>query len=156
MMLGHTPHQPCMHVHLHVHVCICACELLAWQTLVLFLGELLLPSGGPHWGELALSVSLSQSGSLAKPGRAGSLTIAVHNSLESWPVRGPAPKTLCYTQMLGCLLAVERYVFTYVQQVDQDDPTPSVKTDIHMQSFSAVFMHVEPVSVGSLLQCSIS
>lgn len=54
---------------------------------------------------LSPSPPLSGSGSQAKPSSAGSLAAAAaQNPPDPWPVHGPAPTALHYTQMAGLLI----------------------------------------------------
>ena len=45
---------------------------------------------------------------------------------------------------LDCLLAAERYIFTGVQQVDQGDPAPALKTYTQSVLCSTVSMCMQP------------
>lgn len=61
----------------------------------------------------------------ARPSRLAGCS-STRNPLEPpWPAHGPAPTAPRYThRWLDCLLAVERYIFTGVQQVDQGGSHP--------------------------------
>lgn len=105
---SHTPYQQCS-------ICICMCTFMFMSVYVLGGAGLadsciIFGSAPSLWRASSnsagsLRLPLSGSGSPAKPGRAGSLTAAAHNPLR--PAHGPAPKTLCYTQMARLLTGSE-------------------------------------------------
>lgn len=98
-----------MYVHMHVYVCIDeGSSGSSWpgRLLYYFWEGCPFPLEGlieERW--LSPSPPLSGSGSQAKPSSAGSLAAAAaQNPPDPWPVHGPAPTALHYTQMAGLLI----------------------------------------------------
>lgn len=137
-------HYPCMSTHMHVYVCVCVSALGCWPGRLLYYFW----EGCPFPLEglieeclLSPSPPLSGSGSQAKPGSAGLLAAAAaQNRRTRGLYTAQHPQHYTTHRWLDCLLAL---AVTGVQQVDQGDPTPSVKTDTRRQGGRAAFMCVQ-------------
>lgn len=150
-------HACCAHVCVRMDVCVQTGAALGVAGLadccIIFgkappsLWRASLKSAGP------LRLPLSGSGSSAKPSQAGSLAAAAHNPVELWPVRGPAPTILCYTQMARLLIGSQALHFHWCSASGSGDPTPSLNTATQMQSSTPPSARMLPVSiVGAMIR----
>ena len=133
-------------------------ESLAWQTAVLFLGGLPLPSGGPHWRVLALSVSPSQAPGVGpSPAEQARWLQKRTTPLELWPVHGSAPTALPYTQMAGLLIGSRALHFHWCSASGSGGSRPRSE-NIHSVSVVQYCIHVYAARLVlfRVLWCSIS
>lgn len=95
----------------------------------------------------SLRLPLFGSGSPAKPSRAGSLAAAAHKPLEPWPVHGPAPTALRYTQMARLLIG-SRALHFHWWSASGSGGSHLHSENTQMQRPSPVSMCVQPVRVS--------
>lgn len=163
-------HLPCLYVHMHVHVCVyvfgCVClgegsagSHRPGRLLYYFWEGCPFPLEGlieERWLSPSPPLRLRESGQ-ARPSRLAGCRSSTQPRWSCGLYTAQHPRHCSTHRWLDRLLAAERYIFTGVQQVDQGDPTPALKTYTQCAAvlYPCVCSQVSAIHYD-VLWCSIS